>query len=304
MRSHFRTPSTTTVNSIQHSAGISPALNSTTGPHGWDSPSRLSALSRTSSSIGQQQYKGDLPDRSEFTEDGQLENRSGHLDTHQAGEVTGFVFHTMKDCTKLLFREDDRFPDTDTASVTPKSGFMRRLSVATDTEDADQSTPRHWGLPTVMAVNGLIAVGTESGWVAVMDFKQELKRVCGTESASERTANRVLKTRNLIRFSSSQILRCRDCNRYKSRRNVRRRGSSIGKRVALRARFQERQTDQDCAGSTSSGSVIRKEGRTSHRNGNHSPRIRWTASHCNCYRRRIRSRVLVESGKGRRCREQ
>jgi hypothetical protein len=166
-------------------------LNSATGPEGWDSSSHLSAFSRRSSSIGQQQHKGDLRDLSDFADAGQPENGTPHSGMHQGGEVTGFVFHTMKDCTKLLFQEDDRFPDTDTASSTPKSGFMRRLSVATDTEDADQSAPRHWGLPTVMAVNGLIAVGTESGWAAVMDFKQELKRVCGTESASERTANRV-----------------------------------------------------------------------------------------------------------------
>jgi WD40 repeat protein len=110
----------------------------------------------------------------------------------------------MKDCTKLLFQEDDQFADTDTASTTPRSGFMRRLSVATDTEDVDQASPRQWGHPTVMAVNGMIAVGTESGWVAVMDFKQELKRVCGTGSTGQSGVYRVSGKRDLIYLSTAK----------------------------------------------------------------------------------------------------
>lgn len=39
------------------------------------------------------------------------------------------------------------------------------------------------GSPTVLAANGLICVGTDSGRVLVFDFKQSLKCVCGAESA-------------------------------------------------------------------------------------------------------------------------
>jgi vacuolar protein sorting-associated protein 8 len=42
------------------------------------------------------------------------------------------------------------------------------------------------GAPTVLAANGFICVGTESGRVFVFDFKQSLKCVCGTPSSSER----------------------------------------------------------------------------------------------------------------------
>jgi len=35
------------------------------------------------------------------------------------------------------------------------------------------------GAPTVMAANGLICIGTESGRVLVFDFKQTLKCICG-----------------------------------------------------------------------------------------------------------------------------
>ena len=38
------------------------------------------------------------------------------------------------------------------------------------------------GQPTVMAVSGLIAIGTTRGWVLVFDFGQNLRCVCGTEA--------------------------------------------------------------------------------------------------------------------------
>lgn len=244
LRSHFRTPSTTTVNSIQNSAVISPALNSTTGPEGWGSPSHLSALSRTSSSVGQPYDRHDIAvRRSESVDNGRLEDRRGYPESQTSGEVTGFVFHTMKDCTRLLFQDSDEFADADTASPTARSGFLRRLSVATETEDTDQSIPRHWGLPTVVAVNGVIAVGTESGWVAVIDFKQELKRICGTESAGARNVHLTRRSRHLICFSISQILGHSDSDRYKSRRDIRRSRTPIGQRVPLRACFEELETD-------------------------------------------------------------
>ncbi|GAA6008834.1 hypothetical protein JCM10207_001741 [Rhodosporidiobolus poonsookiae] len=37
------------------------------------------------------------------------------------------------------------------------------------------------GSPTVMAVSGLVAIGTDNGWVLVFDFGQNLRCICGTE---------------------------------------------------------------------------------------------------------------------------
>ena len=42
------------------------------------------------------------------------------------------------------------------------------------------------GSPTVLAANGLICIGTDTGRVLVFDFKQTLKCVCGNESSGER----------------------------------------------------------------------------------------------------------------------
>ena len=36
-----------------------------------------------------------------------------------------------------------------------------------------------FGSPTVLAANGLICVGTDSGRVLVFDFKQNLRCICG-----------------------------------------------------------------------------------------------------------------------------
>lgn len=94
----------------------------------------------------------------------------------------------MKDCTKLLFQENRGSSIDVGVSPKTKSGFMRNWSGVTDPA-GDQAKPLgERGYPTAMAVNGIIAVGTENGWVVVMNFKQELKRVCGTEATGEATS--------------------------------------------------------------------------------------------------------------------
>ncbi|KAH9839218.1 Golgi CORVET complex core vacuolar protein 8-domain-containing protein [Rhodofomes roseus] len=47
------------------------------------------------------------------------------------------------------------------------------------------------GSPTVMAANGLICVGTDTGKVVVFDFKQNLKCICGAEGQADKTVGPV-----------------------------------------------------------------------------------------------------------------
>ncbi|GJN91064.1 hypothetical protein Rhopal_004079-T1 [Rhodotorula paludigena] len=50
---------------------------------------------------------------------------------------------------------------------------------------AEQMARGAMGSPTVMAVSGLVAVGTSKGWVLVFDFGQNLRCVCGTEAIAK-----------------------------------------------------------------------------------------------------------------------
>ncbi|KAJ9124237.1 hypothetical protein QFC22_001036 [Naganishia vaughanmartiniae] len=199
LRSHFRTPSVTTLDS-NYSSGVNavPAAKDLTRPPAWGSPSALSAVSRTSSSLDLEKTAGqglavqgwNTPQaysqaRTEAADGSMLDDIDDEASID--GEVTGFVFHTMRDCTKTVFASGDS-PSNETsesAIVTPKAGFLRRWSSATATEESESSVHSEWGLPTVAAVNGLIAVGTESGWVVVMGFKQELRRICGTDAIAK-----------------------------------------------------------------------------------------------------------------------
>lgn len=45
------------------------------------------------------------------------------------------------------------------------------------------------GVPTVMAANGLICVGTETGFICVFDFKQNLKCLCATDAVGMSSAS-------------------------------------------------------------------------------------------------------------------
>lgn len=199
LRSHFRTPSVTTLNSTySNGTGAAPASQNASQPPAWGSPSGFSALSRTSSSfdlektpapaLTAQSWNTSQIDSQTRTE---AADSSKHDDIEDDasvnGEITGFVFHTMKDCTKTVFtsRGISAEETSESATTAPKAGFLRRWSGATATEEYEPSLHSEWGLPTVAAVNGLIAVGTENGWVVVMGFKQELRRICGTDAIGE-----------------------------------------------------------------------------------------------------------------------
>ncbi|GAA6032432.1 hypothetical protein JCM8097_008172 [Rhodosporidiobolus ruineniae] len=54
-----------------------------------------------------------------------------------------------------------------------------------EVSQAEQMAKSSMGKPTVMAVSGLVAVGTTRGWVMVFDFSQNLRCVCGTEGIAK-----------------------------------------------------------------------------------------------------------------------
>lgn len=68
------------------------------------------------------------------------------------------------------------------SSLKRLSGRLYPSSVAGNGGAAEQMARGAMGSPTVMAVSGLVAVGTSKGWVLVFDFGQNLRCVCGTEA--------------------------------------------------------------------------------------------------------------------------
>ncbi|BGP08713.1 hypothetical protein JCM10049v2_004562 [Rhodotorula toruloides] len=68
------------------------------------------------------------------------------------------------------------------ARVYPQSGATAGAAALSQAEQIAKSA---MGQPTVMAVSGLIAIGTTKGWVLVFDFGQNLRCVCGTEGIAK-----------------------------------------------------------------------------------------------------------------------
>ncbi|GEM07801.1 late endosometo vacuole transport-related protein [Rhodotorula toruloides] len=71
------------------------------------------------------------------------------------------------------------------ARMYPQTGATAGAAALSQAEQIAKSA---MGQPTVMAVSGLIAIGTTKGWVLVFDFGQNLRCVCGTEGISKEGA--------------------------------------------------------------------------------------------------------------------
>lgn len=94
-----------------------------------------------------------------------------------------FVFHPLRQLSAHLFSKSNN----GTASPVPRpqskksTGLLSRsVSYVSSVNDSSQL-----GSPTVLDVKGLIAVGTEKGWVVVYSFGQEIKCVLGNDALGQ-----------------------------------------------------------------------------------------------------------------------
>lgn len=116
-------------------------------------------------------------------------------------EQTAFTFQTLRTATDLLFKKegDIRSPakspiigGPEGSPGLPKRSFSLTRVVAGKRdavvdEPVDAGTV-DWGVPVVLDVNGMIALGTDKGWTVVLTFKQEVQCVLGSELIGKRGA--------------------------------------------------------------------------------------------------------------------
>ncbi len=88
-----------------------------------------------------------------------------------------FNFHPLRHLSAHLFSKDT------SGTASPVEAPSRRVNSSSTLSTTARA--HALGRPTVMDVRGMIAVGTETGWVAVYNFSQELKYVLGNDSTGE-----------------------------------------------------------------------------------------------------------------------
>lgn len=110
-------------------------------------------------------------------------------------EQTAFAFQTLRTATDVLWgsSKGGAMPPVRHSAASPDA-FERkkRFSIGSamgrkPVEESPLSRLKDGskGLPTVLDVNGIIAVGTDAGWVVVLDFNQEVQCICGMEAIGQ-----------------------------------------------------------------------------------------------------------------------
>lgn len=115
---------------------------------------------------------------------------------HQSRRSSVSNLHDLPTPSDLLSTDDPTSPGPASSSgIAPSETFkwspLRRVSTriypptakgGVGFTPAGAAAASLMGVPTVMAVSGIIAVGTSKGWLMVFDFGQNLRCVCGTEA--------------------------------------------------------------------------------------------------------------------------
>ena len=136
---------------------------------------------RASSAYGAESVASGLPIQAE-----EYRNRSA------------FAFQTLRTATDILWPpsgDGRRMPPIPRSGIFgPSDGPVKkkRFSIASavsgrgvEESVTAQLQDKDRGRPVVLDVKGVIAVGTDTGWVIVFDFKQEAQCICGMESIAQ-----------------------------------------------------------------------------------------------------------------------
>lgn len=97
-----------------------------------------------------------------------------------------FSFHALRHLSAHLFNRTRTNGEANTRPPPPSRKASSVLGFGGGRAEPSPTDPweNGYGVPSVMDVRGMIAVGTENGWVVVYTFGQELRCILGNESTA------------------------------------------------------------------------------------------------------------------------
>jgi len=110
---------------------------------------------------------------------------NSQLSTERSPESSHFSALSNDPPTVIQREEAPTQPEREVFQWTPLNAISNFVYSPKPSKALSATGAANLGIPTVMAANGLICVGTETGFVCVFDFKQNLKCVCGTDAVGE-----------------------------------------------------------------------------------------------------------------------
>lgn len=99
-----------------------------------------------------------------------------------------FTFHPLRNLSTHLFNRNKDGTSTPTPSITPPAPSRRGsslLGLSRSSTQSQDTTDTGFGRPTVLDINGMVAAGTDQGWVVVYNFSQEVRCVLGNDLIGE-----------------------------------------------------------------------------------------------------------------------
>lgn len=112
-----------------------------------------------------------------------------------------FSFHPLRQLSASLFNRDkengngtaNRVAAPSPPPPAQKTSWLTRVSTGrSGTEPPPDPSTITFGKPTVIDVNGMIAVGCESGHVVVYTFAQDVRTILGTPTTRELSISQTL----------------------------------------------------------------------------------------------------------------
>lgn len=118
-----------------------------------------------------------------------------HREENELGDDTlqgpAFNFHPLRNLSTHLFNRNRDGNASSAPPIVPPAPARRGnslLGMSRSSTQSQESAENGFGRPTVLDINGMVAVGTDRGWVVVYSFSQEVRCVLGNDQTGESIA--------------------------------------------------------------------------------------------------------------------